>query len=444
MTPTELARSLSRHAPKNARIQHESSSPFGHALQVDTWSLGNGLRILTMEDRSAPVVSYQTWFGVGSRHEVQGKTGLAHFFEHLMFNATTQHPQGEFDRMLESVGVENNAATWTDWTYYYETLPAKELPLVAELEADRMENLDLQPQTIASEQEVVASERRDRIDDDVEGKASETLYAKALTKHPYRWPTLGWMRDIRGYTQADCEAFYRRHYSPNNATLVIAGELELRTTLELVQARYGHMKRSRRAPEPALRLPNQRTERRVELAQPTYADKLCLGQRAPSVKDPDWIALAVLGDVLFGGRQSRVHRELVQDTELASEVYGSVAPFALPGLYEVWVGLREGHAAEEALAAVDAAFARVMETPVSDDELERAKSRVELELLASVETINGKAEQVGFDQMVLENPTAMFGQLAAYRALSPHDLQRVAQRYLQPSTRTSVLVRASA
>ncbi|MEM9073807.1 MAG: pitrilysin family protein, partial [Myxococcota bacterium] len=226
-----------------ARFLSEES--FGPSLAVRRWRLPSGLRIVALPDSSAPVVSYQTWLGVGSRHEVKGKTGLAHFFEHLMFNETSTHPQGEFDRLLEEVGAESNAATWTDWTCFYENLPARELPLAIELEADRLANLVLQHDPVESERQVVMSERRDRIDDDVDGRAGEALWATAFRKHHYRHPTLGWMRDIRRFAVRDCERFYRTWYAPNNVVLAIAGRFDERSLLAQIADSYGAMKKSR-------------------------------------------------------------------------------------------------------------------------------------------------------------------------------------------------------
>ena len=163
------------------------------------------------------MLSYYTWFKVGSRHDRPGKTGLAHLFEHLMFNETSHLPAGAFDRTLEAAGGETNAATWVDWTCYHVTLPSSELGLVVKLEADRMANLVLRDPQVASEKEVVANERRFRVEDDVEGEVSEKLYAMAFHRHPYRQPTVGWMDDIHGFTTEDCRKFYRRYYAPNNA-----------------------------------------------------------------------------------------------------------------------------------------------------------------------------------------------------------------------------------
>ena len=177
------------------------------ADEVQRYHLDNGLKILLLVDKSAPVVSYYTWFSVGSRHEKQGKTGLAHLFEHLMFNESGALKAGEFDRRMEEAGGETNAATWVDWTYYYESIPSASFPLVVKLESGRMAHLVLREPQVASEKEVVANERRFRVDDDVEGTANELLYKTAFTKHPYHWPTIGWMKDIQDFTPADCAAF---------------------------------------------------------------------------------------------------------------------------------------------------------------------------------------------------------------------------------------------
>jgi zinc protease len=174
-------------------VKHEGDVAFGPAMKVRCHRLENGLRVLVLVDRAAPVVAYYTWYRVGSRDEKPGKTGLSHLFEHLMFNETKNLAAGEFDRTLEENGAESNAATWLDWTMYHESLPAPKLPLAIRLEADRMANLVLREKQVSSEKEVVANERRYRVDDDVEGTASELLYKTAFTRHPYQWPTIGWI-----------------------------------------------------------------------------------------------------------------------------------------------------------------------------------------------------------------------------------------------------------
>ena len=226
----------------NAKWTSEGAYPFGEApgaAPVLRYRLGNGLTLLFLEDTSAPVVSYFTWYSVGSRHERPGKTGLAHLFEHLMFNETETFKAGEFDRLLEENGAESNAATWVDWTYYYESLPSDRFALAVKLESERMSKLVLRDPQVASEKDVVANERRYRVDDDVEGAANEVLYKTAFTKHPYHWPTIGWMPDILGFTPADCERFYKTYYAPNNAIIVVVGDVREEAVLREIRDAYG-------------------------------------------------------------------------------------------------------------------------------------------------------------------------------------------------------------
>ena len=222
-------------------VTFEGETPFGPHLSIKLWRLDNGLTLLGLRDTAAPVVSYHTWFDVGSRHERAGERGMAHFFEHLMFLGTERNPFGLFDRKLEEVGAESNAATWLDFTSYHENLPAAELPLVVELESDRLAHLDVSPEQIDSEREVVLSEYRDRLVDDVLGRARAKLYRLAFPNHPYGHPTLGVPEDLRAAGKAEVQAFHRRFYHAANTTLVVVGDYEEEALLGLVAGAYGHL-----------------------------------------------------------------------------------------------------------------------------------------------------------------------------------------------------------
>jgi zinc protease len=427
-------------------VVFEENVPFG-AGTVARYRLANGLRVLLLVDKSAPVVSYHTWFGVGSRHEKPGKTGLAHLFEHLMFNETESLAAGEFDRKLEENGAESNAATWVDWTFYHESLPADRLGLAVKLEADRMAHLVLRSPQVTSEKEVVANERRYRVDDDVEGTASELLYKTAFTKHPYHWPTIGWMDDIQGFTPEDCEAFYRTYYAPNNACVVVVGDLREKDALAKIRDAYGPIAAAILPPEDFVPEPPQLEPRSVELEKPTASEKIFLGYHGPALGDADHAPLSVLSEVLFGGRASRVHRALILDAELATDVRGWVSTFRDPGLFEMHVTARPGVSASLALAALDRELERVRADVVSDDELARAKARLELGLLQGLETASGKAETIGFYETVLGDPAASFRRLGEYRRTTASDLRAAARRVLRDEARTIVRVlpeRASA
>lgn len=423
--------------PRVTLVEH---IPFGDSMRIARHRLANGLTVLLLVDRSAPVVSYQTWFRVGSRHEKVGKTGLAHLFEHLMFNETKNQKAGEFDRALESAGGETNAATWVDWTYYYENLPKSELKLVVALEADRMANLVLRDPQVKSEKEVVANERRYRVDDDVEGAVNEKLYAVAFKKHPYRWPTIGWMKDIKGFTTKDCRDFYNTFYAPNNACVVLVGDIDEKAALRLIDKHYGKLKASRIPAEKKIVEPEQTAEKTLVMKQATPTEKLQLGYRAPSFGEFDYAALTIANEILVGGRSSRLYRALVSDGEIASEVRASIAPFRDPGLYEIWVSAREKKKARASLAILEREFKKIIANGVTDDELNKAKNRLELGFLQGMETASGKAEQIGFYEIVVSDPGQVFRRLDEYRRVTSEDIKRVAKNVFQAKQRTTIFV----
>lgn len=434
---------------EGSRWAYEGSVPFAdlgsvglgtETAHVHRFRLGNGLRLLLLVDKSAPVMSYFTWFRVGSRHEKPGKTGLAHLFEHLMFNEAEGLKPGEFDRKLEESGAESNAATWLDWTYYYESLPKDRFGLAVKLESQRMAKLVLREPQVVSEKEVVANERRMRVDDDIEGIASETLYKTAFVKHPYHWPTIGWMKDIEGFTPEDCVAFYGTYYAPNNATIVVAGDVREQDVLEKIRDAYGAIPSSTIPEEDTMPEPPQLETRQVVLEKPTASEKIVVGFHGPALGDADHPALSLLNEVLFAGRASRMYRELVTKREVCTELRGWVSTFRDPGLYELYFTARPGVTAETVLAHADAELRRVQDELVSDQELARAKARLELGLVQSLETASGKAEQIGFYDTVLGDPAAAFRRLEAYRRVTAGELRTAARRYLTLDARTIVRV----
>jgi zinc protease len=437
--PRDPAAALRAWAAQAGGLTYEGAHPFG-AETVQRWRLDNGLTVLFLVDASAPIASYHTWFKVGSRHEQPGKTGLAHLFEHLMFNETENLKAGTFDRKLEENGAETNAATWVDWTYYYELLPADRVKLAVKLEAERMARLVLREPQVASEKEVVANERRYRVDDDVEGSANELLYKTAFVAHPYRWPTIGWMEDIQGFTPDDCAAFYRTYYAPNNATVVVAGDVRERDLLLAIRDAYASIPAQPIPAEDIVPEPPQREPRELEVPKPTATQKLLLAFKGPALGDADHATMTVLAEVLFGGRASRLYRTLVVDRELATDLRGWVSTFRDPGLFECWATARAAHTTREMQQVIEEGFAQARSEVVSEQELDRAKARLELGALQQLETIPGKAEQIGFFETVLGEPAHAFRRVEAFRRTNVGDVRRVARRYLVDEARTIVRV----
>jgi zinc protease len=436
----DLLAELNQSMAPLARARYDATILFGPSMRVERFVLGNGLKLLILEDHSAPVICLQTWFGVGSRHERVGKTGIAHLFEHLMFGETEEVAHGAFDRLLEEAGAETNAATFLDWTYYHMNLPKDALSLAMRLEAGRIARLVLRDPQVTSEKEVVANERRQRVDDDIDGAVSEMLYKEAFQRHGYGWPTIGWMADIQGFTTEDCVSFYRTYYAPNNATLVVVGDVELAQVIRLTQEHYGELVPSVIPVEDVRPEPPQIEERRARTDKPTPTSKVAIGYRGPAFGDFDHAPLVLLNEILFGGRSSRVHRALVQEQEIANEARGWVGNFRDPGLYDLYLSARGEHTAEELLAALDPLLSAVQREPVTQAELDRARARLELSTLQGLETVSGKAEQIGFYETVIGDPAALFDKLAAYRRATVGDLLRVARRYLLTSARTVIEV----
>ncbi len=393
------------------------------------------------EDHAAPLLSFQSWLDVGSRHERPGKTGLAHLFEHLMFNEAEGLPPGAFDRRIEELGGQTNAATWTDWTYYHDEVPAEALDELLELEARRFGGLVLRAPQVRCEKDVVANERRLRVEDDADGSLGELLWATAFRRHPYRWPTIGWMADIQRFTVADARRFHRAFYVPERLVLVAVGDLDPAALHARIDTLHGRLRR-RHAASPAIEAePPQRAERRIERRLPTQVERLAMGWRAPAYRDPAWSALDVVLDMLAGGRSSRLHRRLVEGAEVATSVRGSLAPFHDPGLLELWVTLRPGRTAEEALSLIDEEIGRFLAEGPSAEETRKSAARLELALLTQMQTVEERASEIGFHEIVTGRLDWPWRRLRWVQRVEPARLHTVARRYLRPTRRTVAIGR---
>jgi zinc protease len=309
------------------------------------------------------------------------------------------------------------------------------------LESERMARLVLREPQVASEKEVVANERRYRVEDDVEGAANELLYKLAFQKHAYHWPTIGWMDDIKNFTPDDCAAFYKTYYAPNNATLVVVGDVKLKDALVKIREGYGKLPPATLPVEDTTPEPFQLEERRIEVKKPTASEKVILGYRGPALGDNDHPALVVLSEILFGGRASRLYEKLVIEKELVTDLRGWASTFRDPGLFEMFFYARGEHTCEAILTALEPEIARLHVDVVSEEELARAKARLELGLLSTLDTASGKAEQMGFYDTVLGDPIGAFARLAAYRRVTAGDIRTAARRYLNAAQRTMVIVR---
>ncbi len=422
----------------------EAEAPAGRGTTARRYRLSNGLGVITAIDKRAPIVALQTWFRVGSRHEKPGATGMAHLFEHLMFGQTESLPPGEFDRLVERTGGESNAATWVDWTYYRLSLPARDLPLGIRLEAERMQHLVLETAPVESERDVVTNERRERVEDDVDGWLDEQLMAHAFTEHPYRWPTIGWMEDIRALSLTDIRAFYRTWYAQNNAVIICVGDFDEPALLDLIASHYGSIPPAELPEVTRVVEPEQTRERIVRAPKPIATDRLLVGYKAPGQDEADWAVLEIVATLLAGCPSARLYRRLVIEREAASSVDAQLTPFRDPSLLRLSVTAARGHTADGILAMIDTELAQMVDQPPTKAEVEKAKAIAETDFWTSLVDIDGKAEALGHYEIALgdfRKVTQLADRLALVTA---EDVARVVKQYLKPERRTIVIAEPEA
>lgn len=409
----------------------------GHAgPKLERMKLDNGLDVVVIPDHRSPVVTHMVWYKAGSADEPRGKSGIAHFLEHLMFKGTKKHKAGEFSAIVSELGGQENAFTSYDYTAYFQRVPKDALPTMMEFEADRMTGLVLTDEVVLPERDVVLEERRMRTDSDPSAQLSEALSATLWMNHPYGLPVIGWDHEIRGLTKEDAIAFYEKFYTPSNAILVVAGDVTLEEIRPTIEATYGKVPNrftvgDRRRPQE----PPQLAARRVALAdervrQPTVSRSYV----APSYKTAQGNqahALDVLSVILGGGSTSRLYRALVIEKGLAA----SAGSYYWGASYDdsrftVYAAPRPGQSLTAAEAAIDEEIARIIKDGVSEDELSRAKTRVIAEVIydrdnqASLARIFGAALAVG------ESVEDVTGWPDKVRALTAKDIQDAARAVL--------------
>lgn len=343
-----------------------------------TFRLGNGLDVVVIEDHRAPVVHHMVWYRVGSADEPPGKSGIAHFLEHLMFKGTETIPPGEFSKIIARNGGRDNAFTTYDYTGYYQTVAADKLDLVMRLEADRMAHLAIPPAEVEREREVIIEERRSRTDNNPGALLSEQMMATLFLAHPYRIPVIGWLHEMRDLTHADAVAFYKEHYSPSNAILVVAGDVTPEQVRELAEKHYGPIPAGTAKTRMRLREPPHIAPRRVTLEdgrvkQPSYS-RYYVAPSYSTAEGRDAYALTVLAEILGAERTGRLYRELVVGEGPAVSVSAWYQGTALDyGTFGLGGRPRNGTDLPALEAAIDRVVAEMLEKGITEDELARAK-----------------------------------------------------------------------
>jgi len=409
-------------------------------LPVAARTLPNGLRVLVHEDHSAPVVSSYVFYHVGSRNEVRGATGISHLFEHMMFNGGKKFGRGVFDELIEGNGGSTNGYTTRDYTAYLNNIPREALPIVLDLESDRMANLAITKENLEQERGIVMEERRLRIDDEVWGVMDEALYLQAFVESSYRWNVIGFMSDIQHITLDQARAYFQTYYAPNNATLVLAGDVDPQDAFRLVERDFGAIPR-RRPPLPVdATEPPQDGERRVVVRKNAELPAVMIGYHAPRALDADRAPLDVVERLLSGGESARLHQDLVRRHEVATAVDANNSWGIDPDLFWIYAQARPKRTAAALEERIDAVVEGLQAKRVPDDELAKAKTQLRAEYVEGLKTVSGKANKLGFFETVFGDYRALFGLEDAWRAVTADDVQRVARTYLVPTHRTVVVL----
>jgi zinc protease len=406
--------------------------------------LPNGLKVRLLPSSAVPTCSYYTFFRVGSRNERPGITGISHLFEHMMFNGARRHGPGAFDTLLESSGGASNAYTSNDLTVYHEDFMAEALPTVVDLESDRMESLLVTPQMLESEREVVKEERRFRVDNEVSGLLDEELSSLMWKAHPYRWPVIGWMRDIESISREDCLQYFRTFYAPNNATIFLSGDFEVPEALRLIRQAYGHIPRGPPVPGVLNAEPAQKGERRAKVRHPAQGPSMMVAWHGPSALEPDTLALDVLQYALGVGQSSRLIRKLVFETERAVSVQVDWTWRVDPGAFVVALELQPGGDVAAAEATLQQEIDRVCQEPLTTREVEKARNNLSSHLLRELATNHGRAHALGTYEMMLGDWREGLRLAERYEAISAEDVLAAARRHLRPEGRAVVVLEPTA
>jgi zinc protease len=398
-------------------------------------TLPNGLKILVKTDRRAPVVVSMVWYRVGSMDEVSGTTGVAHVLEHMMFKGTKAVPAGEFSRIIAEAGGRDNAFTSRDYTGYYQTLHKSQLALSMKLEADRMANMILSAEDFGKEIRVVMEERRWRTDDRPRALVYEQLNATVFKAHPYRNPTVGWMSDLEQMTVADARAFYDRWYAPNNATLVVVGDVTAQEVHELASQHFGPLRQKALPSRKITEEPPQRGPQQLTVRAPAELPYVLMAYRAPALRDPEkeWepYALEMLANVLDGNDAARLNRTLVRSQRVASSADASYDGIGRgPGMFFLSGTPTSGKKVSEVEQALRREVQKIVAEGVTAEELQRVKSQAVASRVYERDSMFYQARQIGSLDMVGLPHTFIDLYVEKLKLVTSEQVQAVAKKYL--------------
>lgn len=412
-------------------------------LDLTTHTLDNGLRVVLQRDNRLPLVAVNLWYHVGSKNERPGRTGFAHLFEHMLFQGSEHVDTNGHFKYVQQVGGMCNGSTWYDRTNYYETLPAHHLDLGLWLESDRMGFLlpAMTQEKLDNQREVVMNERRQRVDNQPYGRASETLFSLLYPDdHPYHWPVIGYMEDIEAATLEDVTAFFRTYYAPNNAVLTLAGDIEPEHALERVEHWFGGIPRGPEVPPVTHATEPLGGERRAELPDDVTLPRVYMAYRIPKVGEPLWYAADVFTYLLASGKASRLYQKMVYDRQIAQDVNAYVYPTELSGTLYLSATARPGIDPAEVETALTEGVERYAEELVDDERLARARNRMLHQIYVQTQKLDGMADLLSESTTLFGDPARVGDEPQRYHDVDAETVRDLAARWCRREERAVVTV----
>ena len=410
-------------------------------FNVEKFQLPNGLTVLLHEDHSTPLISYHTWFRVGSKDEEPGFTGIAHLFEHMMFKGAKRYGNKEFDRILRSNGANLNAFTSKDYTGYYINLPSHGLELVMDIESDRMESLQVTDANLQSEREVAKEERRSRVDNNISGIIQENIFLTAFQKHPYRSPVVGLMEDLNNITVEKCKEFFRQYYAPNNAVIVIVGDFNPQKTKKLLNKYYASIPNQTIHRRKYQQEGSQKRRRSKVILKDVQNESFSIGFHVSKAGDPDSYALDLLAEMLGGNKSSRLYKRLVYESQLANSVSVYAYTPKDPGIMQVFVSLKPKSNSKTALRIISEEIKQAQRKLFTEEEIQRTKTSILLSHINSMKSFHGKAQSLAINEVIMGDYQFFFKDIERYSSVSAKHIQSVAKKYLNPWQKTLIHIK---
>jgi len=403
---------------------------------VKTFTLANGMKFLILEDHSIPNANMYLFWKVGSRNEVHGITGLSHFFEHMMFNGSKNYGPKQFDRVMEANGGSNNAYTTENVTVYTDWFQKDALETIFKLESDRISDLTIDPKMVESERGVVLSERSTGLENSNYRLLGELVQSVAYQEHPYMFPVIGFESDIKSWTQSDLENYFKTYYSPNNATVVVVGDITVDQVRKLADQYMAPI--AARGLPPKIRTvePEQNGERRVTTYKDITTPNVLLSYHTPQTGHEDYYALDLFSSLLTAGNSSRLVKSLVMDTTIASQVYTFMSEDFDPGLFNIYAIAGDNISASDLEKSILEQIDNIIKNGVTDNELQKVKNQKLMEFYRSMETINGKANSMGTYEVFFGDFKKMYDAPKLYEKVTIEDIKRVAAKYFTERNRT--------